>query len=86
MLKIVSDIDDTLMSSGGAFPAGCDRAWPRRCVYPGVLAFLSEMDIAQALRVQASSDILLTCFLGSNEIGTTACLSHAALLLHVITR
>mmetsp|Transcript_1706 Transcript_1706/g.4949 ORF Transcript_1706/g.4949 Transcript_1706/m.4949 type:complete len:1096 (+) Transcript_1706:257-3544(+) len=53
MLKIVSDIDDTLMSSGGAFPAGCDRAWPRRCVYPGVLAFFSEMDIAQALRVQA---------------------------------
>jgi hypothetical protein len=52
MLKIVSDIDDTLMSSGGSFPAGCDRTYPRHCIYPGVLAFYSEMDICQALRVQ----------------------------------
>lgn len=52
MHKIVSDIDDTLMSSGGSFPAGCDRTYPRHCIYPGVLAFYSEMDICQALRVQ----------------------------------
>ena len=57
MLKIVSDIDDTLMSSGGAFPAGCDRTYPRHCIYPGVLAFYSEMDVCQALRVQVGRHI-----------------------------
>lgn len=59
MLKIVSDIDDTLMSSGGSFPAGCDRTYPKRCIYPGFLALLSEMDIAHCLRVQVSGAHLL---------------------------
>lgn len=74
MLKIVSDIDDTLMSSGGAFPAGCDRQWPRRCLYPGVLAFFSEMDIAQALRVQAAEgDADADTIDGDSVAGTSDC-------------
>ena len=52
LLKIVSDIDDTLMCSGGHWPAGCDRRYPRKCIYPGVLAFFKELDTRQALRVQ----------------------------------
>jgi hypothetical protein len=52
LLKIVSDIDDTLMCSGGHWPAGCDRRYPRKCIYPGALAFFKELDTRQALRVQ----------------------------------
>ena len=48
----MSDIDDTLMCSGGHWPAGCDRRYPRKCIYPGVLAFFKELDTRQALRVQ----------------------------------
>jgi hypothetical protein len=29
VLKVLSDIDDTLFSSGGAFPAGTDTRYPR---------------------------------------------------------
>ena len=36
-LKILSDIDDTLYSSGGKFPAGCDKEYPKHQLYPGVL-------------------------------------------------
>ena len=43
--KVLSDIDDTLMSSGGVYPAGIDRRWPRKAVYPGVLAFFRELDL-----------------------------------------
>ena len=52
MLKIVSDIDDTLMCSGGTWPAGCDKRYPRHCLYPGALAFFKELDTRQALLVQ----------------------------------
>ena len=48
----MSDIDDTLMCSGGHWPAGCDKQYPRKCIYPGVLAFFKELDTRQALRVQ----------------------------------
>merc|ERR1712072_963950 len=41
--KILSDIDDTLCCSGGHFPAGVDRRFPKRCVYPGVLALFREL-------------------------------------------
>ncbi len=51
--QVVSDIDDTLMSSGGHFPAGCDARLPRHCVYPGAVAFLNELDTGHVLRVQA---------------------------------
>ena len=43
--KVLSDIDDTLMSSGGVYPAGIDRRWPRKAVYPGVLALYRELDL-----------------------------------------
>ena len=51
--QVVSDIDDTLMSSGGAFPAGCDARLPKHCVYPGAVAFLNELDTGHVLRIQA---------------------------------
>lgn len=43
--KILSDVDDTLSCSGGAFPAGCDVSFPKKCIYPGVLAFYRELDL-----------------------------------------
>ncbi|BDA41955.1 hypothetical protein COCOBI_02-7530 [Coccomyxa sp. Obi] len=51
-LKVVSDIDDTLMSSGGSYPAGRDMRYPHNCVYPGVLAFYNELDAGHVLRVE----------------------------------
>ncbi|KAK9909002.1 hypothetical protein WJX75_005921 [Coccomyxa subellipsoidea] len=51
-LKVVSDIDDTLMSSGGSYPAGRDTRYPHNCVYPGVLAFYNELDAGHVLRVE----------------------------------
>lgn len=43
--KILSDVDDTLFSSGGHFPAGVDRTYPKHTLYPGVLCFLKELDL-----------------------------------------
>jgi Phosphatidate phosphatase APP1, catalytic domain len=43
--KILSDVDDTLLSSGGMYPAGCDRRLPRHVLYPGVLALYRELDL-----------------------------------------
>ncbi|ETW05129.1 hypothetical protein H310_04146 [Aphanomyces invadans] len=43
--KVLSDVDDTLESSGGMWPAGVDRSYPRHTVYPGVLAFYRELDL-----------------------------------------
>ena len=57
---MVSDIDDTLMSSGGHFPAGCDARLPKHCVYPGAVAFLNELDTGHVLRIQASN--LFACY------------------------
>eukprot|EP00928_Gymnodinium_smaydae_P034967 TRINITY_DN24676_c0_g1_i1.p1 TRINITY_DN24676_c0_g1~~TRINITY_DN24676_c0_g1_i1.p1 ORF type:complete len:815 (+),score=127.04 TRINITY_DN24676_c0_g1_i1:282-2447(+) len=42
--KIFSDVDDTLYCSGGHFPAGVDRRYPKKLVYPGVLALFRELD------------------------------------------
>eukprot|EP00939_MAST-03C_sp_MAST-3C-sp1_P003607 g3607.t1 len=42
--KVLSDVDDTLFSSGGRYPAGTDRTYPRHALYPGVLAFYEELD------------------------------------------
>mmetsp|Transcript_5540 Transcript_5540/g.15669 ORF Transcript_5540/g.15669 Transcript_5540/m.15669 type:complete len:757 (+) Transcript_5540:1428-3698(+) len=44
VLKILSDVDDTVFSSGGSFPAGVDVRYPRKSYYPGVLALYSAMD------------------------------------------
>jgi len=43
--KVLSDIDDTLLCSGGHYPAGIDKRWPRKAVYPGVLALYRELDL-----------------------------------------
>lgn len=43
--KILSDVDDTLLCSGGAYPAGIDRSLPRKTLYPGVLSFYRELDL-----------------------------------------
>ncbi|KAL0586366.1 hypothetical protein ABG067_003979 [Albugo candida] len=43
--KVLSDVDDTLYSSGGRYPAGIDVRYPRHVVYPGVLSFYRELDI-----------------------------------------
>lgn len=54
-LQVVSDIDDTLMCSGGHFPAGTDTRFPRNCVYPGVLAFYKRLDMAFVDRIWVSN-------------------------------
>lgn len=43
--KVISDVDDTLTCSGGTWPAGIDACYPRKTVYPGVLAFYRELDL-----------------------------------------
>lgn len=43
--KVLSDVDDTLYSSGGRFPAGIDTSFPRHELYPGVLSFYKELDM-----------------------------------------
>ena len=43
--KVISDVDDTLTCSGGSWPAGMDASFPRKAVYPGVLAFYRELDL-----------------------------------------
>jgi hypothetical protein len=43
--RVLSDVDDTLLSSGGAFPAGVDARFPRRAVYPGAVRFLEELQL-----------------------------------------
>ena len=43
--KILSDVDDTLLSSGGSYPSGIDKRYPKKVVYPGVLAFYRELDL-----------------------------------------
>ena len=51
-MQVVSDIDDTLMSSGGSYPAGRDTRYPHNCVYPGVLAFYNELDAGHVIRIE----------------------------------
>ena len=43
--KVLSDVDDTLLCSGGAYPAGVDQSIPRKILYPGVLGFYRELDL-----------------------------------------
>ena len=60
-VQVVSDIDDTLMCSGGHFPAGSDLRYPRNCVYPGILAFYRGLDTAFASRIQVPVDCSYSC-------------------------
>ena len=55
LLQVVSDIDDTLMCSGGFWPAGRDTRYPKRCQYPGALTFYSELDIGYNSKIQVKS-------------------------------
>ena len=43
--KIISDVDDTLESSGGMYPAGVDKRYERHTPYPGVGIFYRELDL-----------------------------------------
>lgn len=43
-VKVLSDVDDTLLSSAGHFPAGCDKSYPHKAVYPGCLKFYECLD------------------------------------------
>lgn len=43
--KVLSDVDDTLYCSGGSWPAGMDTSFPKKALYPGVLAFYRELDL-----------------------------------------
>ena len=55
LLKILSDIDDTLFCSGGP-PAGADKRLPKHTLYPGVLCFYRELDLATDSDVQRCVD------------------------------
>eukprot|EP00746_Dinoflagellata_sp_MGD_P070243 gnl/MRDRNA2_/MRDRNA2_28748_c0_seq1.p1 gnl/MRDRNA2_/MRDRNA2_28748_c0~~gnl/MRDRNA2_/MRDRNA2_28748_c0_seq1.p1 ORF type:complete len:838 (+),score=116.05 gnl/MRDRNA2_/MRDRNA2_28748_c0_seq1:211-2724(+) len=56
-LKILSDIDDTLVC-GGHFPAGCDKLYPRKVVYPGVLSFFAALDHCPEEALELSVNVL----------------------------
>jgi len=43
--KVLSDVDDTLTCSGGAYPSGIDKRYGKKVVYPGVLGFYRELDL-----------------------------------------
>ena len=43
--KILSDVDDTLSCSGGSYPAGIDKRYGKKVIYPGVLSFYRELDL-----------------------------------------
>ena len=43
--KILSDVDDTLLSSGGSYPAGVDKRYTKKVVYPGVIGLYRELDL-----------------------------------------
>jgi len=54
-VKILSDVDDTLYSSGGSFPAGCDSRYPKHTVYPGCLQLFHMLD-EEHQRLQKDED------------------------------
>lgn len=47
LVKVLSDIDDTLYCSGGMFPAGADKRFAKHQIYPGVLALFRELSRPQ---------------------------------------
>eukprot|EP00656_Telonema_subtile_P020213 TRINITY_DN2136_c0_g1_i1.p1 TRINITY_DN2136_c0_g1~~TRINITY_DN2136_c0_g1_i1.p1 ORF type:complete len:768 (-),score=159.32 TRINITY_DN2136_c0_g1_i1:116-2419(-) len=48
-LKILSDLDDTLYSSGGDGIGGVDLTLEKHVLYPGVLSFLHELDLGPVI-------------------------------------
>jgi len=59
-IKILSDVDDTLYCSGGMFPAGCDKRFPKHVVYPGFLSLLKALDIATDSDIPSCNLIFLS--------------------------
>ncbi|KNC83938.1 hypothetical protein SARC_03832 [Sphaeroforma arctica JP610] len=43
--KVLSDVDDTLVCSGGDRIAGIDFSIPRKALYPGVLLFYRLLEM-----------------------------------------
>ncbi|KAH9252950.1 hypothetical protein BASA81_009106 [Batrachochytrium salamandrivorans] len=41
--KVLSDVDDTFICSGGRYPAGMDDTYPHHAIYPGASAFYSAL-------------------------------------------
>ena len=41
---VLLDIDDTLYCSGGHWPAGVDKRYPRKVLYPGCTAFFKVLE------------------------------------------
>lgn len=72
--QVVSDIDDTLMCSGGNFPAGSDTRYPKGCVYPGVLAFYRGLDATFALRLQVLPGLLKVSASSECRIYSSTCI------------
>jgi hypothetical protein len=56
--KILSDVDDTLYCSGGSYPAGVDKTYPKKELYPGVLAFYRELDLGVNGKEQWDSSLV----------------------------
>lgn len=52
-IKLLSDVDDTLYSSGGRFPAGCDTRFPKHMVYPGCLRLFQAICQANVSECEA---------------------------------
>jgi len=59
-VKVVSDLDDTLYSSGGKFPAGCDQTFPDKVVYPGLSSLLRVLDRRQSIETPACNLVFLS--------------------------
>lgn len=59
-VKILSDIDDTVLCSGGIFPAGCDKRLPKKMLYPGFATFLRELDCSFTASEPCSNVVFLS--------------------------
>lgn len=60
VLKVLSDIDDTVFSSGDSFPAGVDARYPRKCYYPGALALYAALDRCFAQKYSSLLQMIAT--------------------------
>lgn len=59
-IKVLSDLDDTLYSSGGKFPAGCDQTFPDKVMYPGFSSLLRVLDRRQRIETPACNLVFLS--------------------------
>ena len=74
---VFSDVDDTLYSSGGHWPAGVDKAVPKHVVYPGCLAFFKVLFGGGPPDEEASNVFKTRSFVSEtdwDDIGETACM------------